>query len=348
MTAIGVSAFEWNDTIESVVIPEGVTDIGSAAFCGCELLESVELPSTLMTMGTSAFSDCPVLTSVDIPYGITAIPNSAFMCCFALVSVNIPESVQTIGICALTECEALETLIIPASVTAIGDFAFGDCPLLTAVYFLGEPPVESSGGFFNSASGGAGPSEGFCVYYPRSFKESWPSGDAWSPAGSSSPYPIAPFGMDVDTMGAQAYSDGSRFRFAFDISVAGLQEELSAGDMLEIGFLVRSRANYDLDGVLNKVTFPNITWTQDMDTAADAAELKEILYASYYDAGMRIFFAEGDSIRFVLAMGNMSAQQQTMIVFGGYAKIGTKEYRSVLKQNSIEGVLASNPSSAVE
>lgn len=44
-----------NNTIETLVIPEGVTKIGNESFNYCTNLRSISLPSTLKNVGDSAF-----------------------------------------------------------------------------------------------------------------------------------------------------------------------------------------------------------------------------------------------------------------------------------------------------
>lgn len=54
-TKIDSGCFKNNTTMESVSIPEGVTEIGFAAFSGCYNLKSVQLPKSLIKIGASAF-----------------------------------------------------------------------------------------------------------------------------------------------------------------------------------------------------------------------------------------------------------------------------------------------------
>lgn len=67
--------------LESVVIPEGVTDIESNAFSGCPNLISVTLPTSLKTIGYKAFSECQNLTRIHIPSGVVKIGYYAFEKC---------------------------------------------------------------------------------------------------------------------------------------------------------------------------------------------------------------------------------------------------------------------------
>lgn len=55
VTSIGVQAFYGDDLIESVKIPEGVTNIDRWAFAECTNLKTVVLPSTIKTIGNKAF-----------------------------------------------------------------------------------------------------------------------------------------------------------------------------------------------------------------------------------------------------------------------------------------------------
>lgn len=52
---INSSAFSHCELLESVTIPESVTEIGNSAFYGCRSLESVTIPSTITSIGLGAF-----------------------------------------------------------------------------------------------------------------------------------------------------------------------------------------------------------------------------------------------------------------------------------------------------
>ena len=60
VTEINDSAFNAS-SVESVVIPEGVTKIGNHAFSRCYELESVTIPSSITQIGLNAFLNCPKL-----------------------------------------------------------------------------------------------------------------------------------------------------------------------------------------------------------------------------------------------------------------------------------------------
>ena len=55
--SIGSSAFKGNNSINYVIISEGVTSIGNNSFESCSNLQKMELPSTLTTIGSDAFKD---------------------------------------------------------------------------------------------------------------------------------------------------------------------------------------------------------------------------------------------------------------------------------------------------
>lgn len=77
---VNTGAFDGNTALESVVIPDGVTEIMQIAFFGCSELKSVSLGNDVATIGRRAFKNCG-LTSVTIPESVTAVKLGAFAGC---------------------------------------------------------------------------------------------------------------------------------------------------------------------------------------------------------------------------------------------------------------------------
>ena len=162
--------YSLRNSIEKVIIKNGVTSIGKDAFFQCTGLTSVTIPNSVTSIGEEAFSMCSGLTSVTIPNSVTSIGSSAFFQCSGLTSVTIPNSVTSIGRDAFYNCYRLTSvhisdlaawcnisfeksnsnplsyahhlylngtevtdLAIPNSVTSIGNWAFLSCSSLTSV-----------------------------------------------------------------------------------------------------------------------------------------------------------------------------------------------------------------------
>ncbi|MCL2810593.1 MAG: WG repeat-containing protein [Clostridia bacterium] len=62
VVAIGEGVFWYSNSINSIVIPEGLILIGPSAFYGCENLAFVIIPTTVELIGEDAFAHCPNLT----------------------------------------------------------------------------------------------------------------------------------------------------------------------------------------------------------------------------------------------------------------------------------------------
>ena len=58
VTAIGNSAFRFQNVLTRVVIPKSVTSIGNAAFYQCYFLSEVIIPESITSIGNSAFEAC--------------------------------------------------------------------------------------------------------------------------------------------------------------------------------------------------------------------------------------------------------------------------------------------------
>ena len=108
-TVTGVKSW-YKNSLESIVIPNGVTSIGERAFLYCENLKTVTLPDSVTEIGDMAFSYCHALREVSLPKRLTKIGGGAFMMCSSLQTIKIPDSVTEIGVAAFLDCRALKNL----------------------------------------------------------------------------------------------------------------------------------------------------------------------------------------------------------------------------------------------
>lgn len=172
ITSIAKSAFVGCIYLESITIPESVTDIPhgfQAGFYSCSYLSEINvdennkvydsredcdaiietatntliigcmdtvIPDSITSISEDAFHGCTKLTSITIPGSVTDIGESAFDFCWHLKSVEIQEGVKNISEDAFACCEELTSITIPSSVTSIGNSAFSCCKSLASVTIM--------------------------------------------------------------------------------------------------------------------------------------------------------------------------------------------------------------------
>lgn len=106
VTQIGSAAFQNNNDVKSVFLPNTITHIGDYAFERAESLESINIPNSVTSLGKYVFRHT-ALTSVKLPNSLTSISERAFNSCGNLVSIVIPSSIKSIGSYALADCGKL-------------------------------------------------------------------------------------------------------------------------------------------------------------------------------------------------------------------------------------------------
>jgi hypothetical protein len=177
VTTIG--GFAGQNTVTSVMIPNGITALSSGAFNSCSGLTNLTLPNSLTSISDNAFSGCSGLTKVVIPNSVTNVGDTAFYGCSSLTDLTIGNHVTYLGRQTFCFCQALTRVVIPDSVTRIedgyidfggpiglfgvcnsltnvtvgsglaylGEGAFAFCPNLTGVYFRGNAPGLSDSAY---------------------------------------------------------------------------------------------------------------------------------------------------------------------------------------------------------
>lgn len=152
-------------SLQSITIPNSVTNIEGNPFVDCEKLVNIEcqsnhfvvrdhalytadmtriisylgkdstfvIPDTITHIGCGAFSNCKSLQSIIIPNSVIDIATFTFYGCNPIRTINIPPSVTHIGESAFGGMDSLQSVTISDSVTKIDDYAFMRCKSLQTV-----------------------------------------------------------------------------------------------------------------------------------------------------------------------------------------------------------------------
>ena len=104
-----------NSTLQTIKLPQGITDIGDYAFNHCSSLTSIDFPVALNTIGNYAFFGCSPLKSIEIPSGVTGIGAGAFGDCSSLSTATFLGETPPVHIGhVFYQCTALSDIYVPA------------------------------------------------------------------------------------------------------------------------------------------------------------------------------------------------------------------------------------------
>lgn len=156
VVAIGNHAFSGFNNLQTIQIPNTVTEIDERAFENCSSLNNVVIPDSVTTIRSGAFMNCSSLANITFGYGITAIEGECFKGCTSLTDFSVPSNVTEIrGSCfegctslksvslhnqitaiharAFTNCSSLEYIILPENITEIRESTFENCASLKEI-----------------------------------------------------------------------------------------------------------------------------------------------------------------------------------------------------------------------
>lgn len=122
VTEVGDFAFQNNEYIKNITLPETLRYIRRVAFSGCVNLEAVSLPSSLETIEECAFYGASKLKTVIFPQGLKKIENMAFYGT-ALESIYFENGLESIGHSAFKNVPCGE-LLLPSTLKSIESSAF--------------------------------------------------------------------------------------------------------------------------------------------------------------------------------------------------------------------------------
>ena len=136
ITSIDEFVFDDLVSLTNVSFPSTLTRIGNSAFDGCHSLTTVNFPVNLIQLGDRAFRDCAFLQDVKLPNNLRIMGTSCFKGT-AIKTIEIPSSMITIPQRAFDECYYLETITLPNTLRGIETCAFKNCSGLRSVIYKG-------------------------------------------------------------------------------------------------------------------------------------------------------------------------------------------------------------------
>ena len=126
-------AFDGNQSLKSVIVPQTVEDLGSNAFQHCDNLEKAVINSPDTELH-GIFEYCGKLTDVTLCEGVEVLQNFMFAWCNSLKKIKLPSTVKVVGFSCFEGCHALEDVDIPYGVEEIGYYCFYNCDNLKKLW----------------------------------------------------------------------------------------------------------------------------------------------------------------------------------------------------------------------
>ena len=129
---IGWHTFERCENLETVVLPETMTEWGYYCFGDCVKLQNITIPGGMTEIPLGAFENCHSLETIDIPDNIININSGAFENS-GIKNISMGSNVNKIAEEAFYNCDNLVEITLPSSLTSLGKSAFKGCDNLVTV-----------------------------------------------------------------------------------------------------------------------------------------------------------------------------------------------------------------------
>jgi hypothetical protein len=97
-------------------------------------VEDVVIPETVKRIGNDAFAYHSEINEITLPESIVEICDGAFYSCTSISKIVLPDSVKNIAVGAFTDCSSLKTVVTGKGIETIDKYAFHSCENLTSFY----------------------------------------------------------------------------------------------------------------------------------------------------------------------------------------------------------------------
>ena len=131
---------------KSIKLPASITSIGTGALSGCQELtsfvcfnlNSINIPETVTQIGQSAFYSCIHLAKIKLPGSVTKLSYGLFMGCSDLKDITYSSKLDSIEQEVFSICTSLEKIVIPKTVKDVAYNAWSGCTNLKTLEYHSE------------------------------------------------------------------------------------------------------------------------------------------------------------------------------------------------------------------
>lgn len=111
------------EIVDALYRPNNI--IASNMFSYCEALETILLPQKVTEIGASAFSECTNLSSITIPNSVLSIGFNCFSQCKSLKSITLGKNIRRLEYSTFSDCTQLQEIhCLPITPPTITEFCF--------------------------------------------------------------------------------------------------------------------------------------------------------------------------------------------------------------------------------
>lgn len=125
--------YNYNNTQEKFIIPDGVVEIGPYAFYEHRYLQKINFPKSLRKINKYAFEYVKLLDEVNFNEGLEEIGVGAFTGSSNILKLILPSSLQKIEKAAFINCHGLEKIEIPDNIKILDEYVLLGCYKLTTI-----------------------------------------------------------------------------------------------------------------------------------------------------------------------------------------------------------------------